>query len=174
MFESISHWIEKHLKLQVNRDKSGTGRPWQRKFLGFRLSQDGEIGIAPSRLEAYKARVCQLWDVRQSLTSRELVANWRRYVYGWWNYFGLAVDRLDRLSGWTRRHMRKCFWQRWHSRRGRINTLKRLGVKPRQLKRVGFHAGAWRAARHPAMHVGLSNSRLRQYHLVTPNDLAVS
>lgn len=174
VFKSISDWIGKHLKLQVNAGKSGIGRPWERKFLGFSLRRDGQIGIAPSSLEGYQAKVRRLWDARQSLTSRELMTQWNRYVRGWWNYFGIAADTLAGLSAWTRRHMRKCFWQRWHNRRGRINTLKRLGIKVRSLKRVDFHAGAWRAARHPVMHTALSNRVLRQHHLVTPNDLAAS
>jgi RNA-directed DNA polymerase len=174
VFESISAWIEKHLKLQVNSVKSGTGRPWQRKFLGFRIRRDGEISIAPSSLKVYQDNVRRLWDARHSLTSHELIVRWNRYVRGWWNYFGLAVHKLFALSAWTRRHMRKCFWLRWHGKRGRYNKLKHLGVSPRLLKRVDFYASAWRAARHPAMHTALCNQLLRDYHLVTPNDLAVS
>ena len=32
---SLSIYLETQLKLQVNRDKSAVGRPWQRKFLGY-------------------------------------------------------------------------------------------------------------------------------------------
>ncbi len=44
---SIQDWIEKHLRLPVNEAKSGVGRVWERKFLGFRLSRQVRIGIAP-------------------------------------------------------------------------------------------------------------------------------
>ena len=37
VLESVSRWISRHLKLEVNATKSGTGRPWERKFLGFRI-----------------------------------------------------------------------------------------------------------------------------------------
>ena len=30
--QGISAWIAKHLRLQVNQSKSGTGRVWERKF----------------------------------------------------------------------------------------------------------------------------------------------
>jgi len=173
VFESISRWIEKELKLHVNRDKSGTGRPWKRKFLGFKIKPDGEIGIAPSSLKTYKAQVRELWNAQQNRSIREQIQAWIRYLRGWWNYFGIATAKLVPISAWTRRHIRKYFWQRWHNRRGRINKLKRLGVSPKLLRRVDFHAGAWRAARHPAMHTALNNRLLRQYHLVTPNDLAM-
>ncbi len=39
---SIQDWIEKHLRLEVNATKSGTGRAWERKFLGFRLNREGD------------------------------------------------------------------------------------------------------------------------------------
>jgi len=44
---SVQAWIEKHLRLKVNAAKSGTGRVWERKFLGFRLDRERRIGIAP-------------------------------------------------------------------------------------------------------------------------------
>jgi len=68
--------------------------------------------------------------------------------------------------------MRKCFWQRWHNRKGRMGHLIKLGVPRRQLLRVSFYDGAWKAAAHPIMHQALSNQRLKQYGLITAQDLA--
>jgi hypothetical protein len=48
---SIQGWIEQHLRLKVNAAKSGTGRVWERKFLGFRLDRSKRIGVAPESLE---------------------------------------------------------------------------------------------------------------------------
>ena len=175
VFNSICEWIEKQLKLKVNRDKSGTGRPWERKYLGFTIRQDGsDIDIAPASLSRYKQRVRELWRPNQSQTSQGLVKQWRRYLLGWWNYFGIAKVTLRSLSAWTRRHMRKCFWLRWHSKAGRVNKLRRLGVTERQLRCVNYYAGAWRAARQPATHKAMSNQALRKYGLLTPNDLVVT
>jgi hypothetical protein len=47
VLESLTAWIAEHLKLSVNQDKSGTGRPWERQFLSFQITEDGEIAIAP-------------------------------------------------------------------------------------------------------------------------------
>ncbi|MFC6521116.1 group II intron reverse transcriptase/maturase [Undibacterium arcticum] len=35
---AITGYLEKKLKLQVNRDKSAVARPWQRKFLGYSVT----------------------------------------------------------------------------------------------------------------------------------------
>lgn len=43
---SLTEWIAKHLKLRVNPNKSGVGRPWHGKFLGFRINSDGNLKLA--------------------------------------------------------------------------------------------------------------------------------
>ena len=80
---SVRDWIEKHLRLKVNEAKSGTGRAWERKFLGFRLNRKLQIGIAPESIERVKAKVRELWRGNQSGTSEELRDNWRNYIRGW-------------------------------------------------------------------------------------------
>ena len=84
---SVQNWIEKHLRLKVNEAKSGTGRVWERKFLGFRLNRNLQIGIAPESIERFKAKVRDLWQSCQSLTSKELRDRWKRFIRGWWEYF---------------------------------------------------------------------------------------
>ncbi len=53
----ITAWIEKHLRLKVNEAKSGAGRPWERKFLGFRLNRQGQVEAAPESVERFKRKV---------------------------------------------------------------------------------------------------------------------
>lgn len=171
---SIQAWIEKHLQLKVNAAKSGTGRVWERKFLGFRLDRDRRIGVAPESIERFKAKVREMWRGNQSRTSNQLRDDWGRYVRGWWGYFQLAELRkpIFRLESWIRRHIRKCFWIRWHSAAGREHALRRLGVHPRLLKTVRTGRGAWFMARTPAMNAGLRVRTLRRYGFLVPSDLA--
>ena len=63
-------------------------------------------------------------------SSEQLRDRWRAYLRGWWAYYDLAEERRNifDLEGWIRRHMRKCFWQRWHSVAGRLRHLKQLGA----------------------------------------------
>lgn len=173
VLESIVAWIEKNLKLKVNASKSGTGRPWERDFLGYLIDEEGNNHLSGKTVKRYRKRVRECWSARQGLTSQELVTNWVRYLRGWFGYFQLAAKNdFKRISQWTRRHMRKCFWQRWHNRKGRMGHLIRLGVSKRQLLRVSFYDSAWKAAAHPIMHQALSNRRLKQYGLITAQDLA--
>ena len=174
VLENLTQWIAKHLKLRVNRDKSGTGRPWESQFLGFRINEAAGIEIAPKSIERYKSKVRHLWNAQQSLTSKQLVKQWKQYCIGWWNYFKLARNLMNirRWEGWTRRHMRKCFWLRWHNKKGRLNALRRLGATKRQEKTASITKGAWRVAKSLTLHKVLGNAILRRYGLIVPTDLA--
>lgn len=172
---SLSTWIETHLKLRVNPTKSGTGRPWESQFLGFRITRKHHIVVAPKAIDKFKGNVRKLWNARQSLTSKALVQQWQRYSRGWWNYFKRAIDwHVKRWEGWVRRHIRKCFWQRWHNRKGRLKALQRLGVSPELQKTASSSRGAWRIAKSPAMHRALSNGTLRAYKIYMPSEFGVA
>jgi group II intron reverse transcriptase/maturase len=171
---SIQGWIETQLRLQVNATKSGVGRVWERKFLGFRLNRAMQIEAAPASLERFKAKVREKWRSCQSLTSNQLRDNWRQYIRGWWGYYRLAENRrpIYRLEGWIRRHIRKCFWLRWHKPEGRERRLRSLGLRGRMLKVAQSHRGAWPLAGTGSLQSALSNVTLRRYGFLMPSDLA--
>ena len=172
--ESIQGWIEKHLRLQVNAAKSGVGRTWERKFLGFRLNRAKQIEAAPESLERFRAKVRELWRSCQSRTSNQLREAWQQYLRGWWGYYRLAEhDRpIFRLEGWIRRHIRKCFWLRWHEPAGRERRLRGLGLRGRLLQVAHSSRGAWHLARTGSLQKALSNATLRRYGFLMPSDLA--
>jgi hypothetical protein len=45
----------------LNATKSGTGRPWERKFLGFRVNREKQIEVAPESLERFRTKVREKW-----------------------------------------------------------------------------------------------------------------
>jgi RNA-directed DNA polymerase len=174
VLEGVTKWIEKHLKVPVNREKSGSGPTDESALLGFRLGRDGSVSVAPKAIAKLKVEVRRLWDARQSLTSVALRNQWCRYIRGWWEYFHIADSGYEPRdsSGWIRRHMRKCFWLRWKTPKGRIAALRRLGVKGRALGVAYTGLGAWAVARSRTLHNALRNSTLNRYGLVVPWDLA--
>lgn len=174
LLEGVVKGLKKELGLEVKQEKSGTGPSGESSLLGFRLYEDGKIGISPKAVEKLKEKVREYWDARQSKTSEQLREQWQNYIRGWWNYFRLADRRWEvrDLSGWIRRHMRKCFWLRWHHPRGRLNALKRLGVKGRVLGMAYSGLGAWAIARHVVMNQTLKTKTLNQHGFIIPWDFA--
>jgi group II intron reverse transcriptase/maturase len=173
VLDGVGGWIARHLKLRVHPSKSGVGRSWERKFLGFTLTTALLIAIAGSSLLRYQDRVREQFTGRGGGTTVELRDDWLAYVRGWWSYYRLAEDRasIHALDGWTRRHMRKCIWQRWHSAAGRVRHLRELGASPKLARAGRSSRGAWRMARNGALHKALSLRTLIRYGFLVPTQL---
>lgn len=171
----LTQWIARHLRLEVSPKKSGTGRPWERKFLGFVILATLLIGVAPKSLARIEERTRDLWEARQSLTSTQLRDQWNSYLRGWWAYYRLSEDRtaLFKKEGWMRRHIRKCFWLRWHNAAGRKAALQKLGVPTDLIRKAAYSStGPWSMAKHKAVQMALSNKCLRRHNMLMPSDLA--
>ena len=174
ILESVIEWLRKELKLEVNREKSGSGPTDQSSLLGFRIDRRCEVSVAPKAMEKLKSRVRECWRSCQSKTSNQLRDQWKQYIEGWWAYFRIAtvLRPVRNLSSWIRRHIRKCFWLRWHSIAGRYNALKRLGISGRGLQIAYASSKAWRMALNGQMHTALSNRTLQRYGFVIPWEIA--
>jgi RNA-directed DNA polymerase len=74
--ESVSGFITRRLKLQVNQAKSAVARPPRRKFLGFSFTWDREPRrrIAPKALARFKQRVRELTCRRRGVSLEARVA----------------------------------------------------------------------------------------------------
>lgn len=173
---SLTDWIATHLKLRVNPNKSGTGRPWHGKFLGFSINRDGSLKLASASLDKLKDQVRKCWNNQNRQALEERIEQWQRYIRGWYAYFGACIKYpLSRaIESWIRRHMRKYFWQRWHNKRGRMNALKRLKAKPYHQHQTSVSVGDWRMARSPTLHTVLNNARLERWGLWLPSNFVTT
>jgi RNA-directed DNA polymerase len=118
--------------------------------------------------------VRQKWRSCQSLTCNQLWDSWQQNVRGWWGYYQPAENRrpLFRLEGWTRRHIRKCFWLRGHSPEERDRRLGSLGLRGRMVQVTQSFRGAWRLAGTGSLQTALSNTKLRRHGFLMPSGLA--
>lgn len=173
VLSGLRAWMKRKLRLEVNEGKSGVGRPWERKFLGFVMTMTLLIAVSNQSLARFADEVRQKWSARQSLSSAELRAQWNRYVQGWWGYYRKAEDRkaVYNKEGWIRRHIRKCFWQRWHNSRGRMRALRSLGVPEHRVQLGRSSRGAWSMAINGVMNTALNNRLLKRLRFKMPSDL---
>ncbi len=171
ILESITKWIERNLKLEVNREKSGVRPPDEGSFLGFRIEKNGRIAMSEKSIGAFKGKVREHWGKPRSKAGREVLESWKKYVRGWTGYYRLSERTWDweDLEGWLRRHMRKWFWLRWHNWKGRRNAFDRLKVRACHRRMAHSGRGAWRMAL--ALSVVLTNRWLREHGFWVPSDL---
>jgi RNA-directed DNA polymerase len=145
----ISRFIERKLKLRVNREKSAVARPWQRKFLGFSLTlhKRPRRRISREGLQRLKARVRELTRVSRGVSVEQMVGRLRRYLIGWGEYFGHCETPsvLTGIDSWIRRRLRCVVWRQWKRGRRRYVELRKRGVgKDLAAQAAGSADGPWR------------------------------
>jgi len=163
VMESVSRFITKRLKLKVNREKSAVGRPWERKFLGFRFT-DGpkpRRNIAPQALRRFKERVRETTRRTRGVSLEQMVGELSPYLRGWRGYFGFCEmpSVLRHLDSWIRRRLRSVVWKQWRRGRKRFAELRARDVnKDLAARTAGSPHGPWRLARSPALSFALPNA----------------
>jgi len=159
---SISSFISRRLKLKVNAEKSAVGRPWDRKFLGFRFTahQPPKRAIAPKAILRFKGRVRELTRRARGVSFLMVVADLTLYLRGWGNYFGWCETPsvLRELDGWVRRRLRCYRWAQWQRPRRRRKELRKRGVRERSPALRGSAAGPWRASASQALQIAFPNA----------------
>jgi hypothetical protein len=82
---SVESFLERRLKLKINRQKSQVARPRRRKFLGFSFTSgtDPKLCVAPQALNRFKARVRGLPQRTGGKSLVQTVEDLSPYVTGW-------------------------------------------------------------------------------------------
>jgi len=133
VLKSVTQWLEKVLKLKVNEKKSAVDRPWERKFLGYSVTNNtkAKLRIAPQSVKRFKAKVKMLMRRgRGRNLGRFIKDDLNPLLKGWINYFSAVETKgiLDELDGWIRRRLRCIKWRQWKRPRTRRKELMKAGL----------------------------------------------
>jgi RNA-directed DNA polymerase len=167
---SLTRFIERRLKLQINAEKSAVAQPWQRSFLGFTVKDDGPLFrrcIADKAVARFKGRVRALTARHRGVSLERMIGELVPYLRGWAGYFSFSQSReLPSLDGWIRRRLRCVAWVQWKTRGQRYRELRRLNVPERSASAAIFSPkGPWRLSFSEALHRGFTKARFRRLGL---------
>ena len=152
VMNSIIGFLERKLRLRVNREKSAVADVENRKFLGYRLLPGGKLGIAPASLERAKGRIRQITRRNRGVSIEVIIRELNEFLGGWLTYFRHARCRghLNRLDMWIRRKLR-CYRLKQRKRAKSIaDFLRENGVPEWRAWLLALSGkGWWRMAGSP-------------------------
>jgi len=165
---SITRFIEKRMKLKVNRNKSKVCRNNETNFLGHGFFANGKLFVS-------KESECRLKDKVRLITKRNrgrslvhVIAELNKVLRGWLNYFRYAQmkNRTKALAGWINRRLR-CYRLKQCKRAiGIYRFVKRLGVSEKRCWLLaGSSKGWWRLSGSPVAHEAMNNQWFMQLGL---------
>ena len=166
---SISRFLERKLKVKVNKDKSKVVRAQDSSFLGFTFTRM-KLTSTEKAINGFKTRLRRLTGRSWGVSMQYRYASLSRYIQGWMNYFGVGMRYNDvvELDHWLRRRIRMCYWKQWRRARRRIGELIKLGSARHQAILTGLSRKSyWHLAKTLSTNMGLSNAFLEKQGLVS-------
>lgn len=176
VMQSISHFLEKELKLIVNTTKSKVVLLEESQFLGF-IFKGKQIRWSEESFIEFKRRIRlatgRSWGVSMEYRFKKL----SEYIRGWMNYFGISeyYSPIPEIDSWIRRRVRMCYMKQWRRPRTRIRNLVKLGVGLKESIDIGLsRKGYWRLAKTYATQLGMTNKWLKEQGLVSVREMWIA
>ena len=169
LLESSTKYLERTLKLKVNREKSRTVSVFairNFKYLGFCFGKNGKGIYVRVHGKSWKKAKDQLRKLTSRSKCGSIVKTMKRikeYMRGWLNYYSMAdmKSNIKSLNGWLYRRIRMCIWKQWKLPRTRMRKLTGLGVDSHYAATIAYdRKGYWFNAGNKAVNWALSKERL--------------
>ena len=133
VMESITNFIEKRLRLKVNKSKSKVALYNEVKYLGFGFYYSPQhkqirMRVHQKSIQRIKTKIKELtkrsWSVKLDVRLLKL----KQVIIGWINYYKLADMKLllKELDVIIRTRIRMCIWKSWKTISKRYKSLKKL------------------------------------------------
>ena len=168
---SMYLFLNKKLKLPINREKSGIRKPVDFKILGYKFVptyKKGDKGkyqlvVSGKGWEKLKARLKEVTKKTVPMTFAERMTKLKEIYRGWLNYFrmGSIQSKLKEIDSWVRNRLRYCIWHDWKKVERKRKNLIRLGIPQGQAYAWSrTRMGGWAVAQSPILVTTITLSRL--------------
>lgn len=170
---AIYQFLNRKLKLSINREKSGIRRPVQFEILGYKFVptyKKGDKGkyqliVSDKGWTRLKQSIRSITRKTAPKSFDERIQELNLLQTGWINYFRLASmkEKLNDLDSWVRNRLRCCIWKDWKKPERRRKNLLRLGVdQDHAYAWSRTRKGTWAVAQSPILITTITIERLRK------------
>jgi group II intron reverse transcriptase/maturase len=175
---SIVTFLEKRLRLKINREKSAVARPEDRHFLGFRLKAEilkdnVEILLSKRSENRIKERIKELTPRNWGNSMNACILRLNEYLTGWIGFFGICTEDIEPvlgyLDGHIRRRLRALQLKHWKCKLSMAKRLITHGVRKKTAYQYVYNGrkSIWKLSRGFPISRALSNQKFVDWGLVS-------
>ena len=173
VLRSITNFLEKHLHLAVNSEKTSICRPRAFVLLGhsfvssYKKGAKGQyrLNIAGKSWQRLKEKIKIITRKTSPIPFADRITKLNQLMYGWVTYFRHATgyQKFKELDSWIRCRLRYCIWKQWKKPKRRLRAFRQLGVEESWARRFAYsRKGGWAIACSPIMGTTVTEERLRE------------
>lgn len=171
-FETIKHYLESELQLQINPEKSAVARASARDFLGYGLigRERARLKVAVASIQRLRGRVKDVLRRTRGMSVEAITELLNPLLRGWTNYFRWAEVKnvWEDLDGWLRRKLRCRIWRQAKRPLARARMLMKRGLPEQRAWRSATNGrGAWWNAGAPHLNHAFPKSYFDHMGLVS-------
>ena len=139
---SVTNWLKKKLRVEVNATKTKVARPNDIKYLGFGFYlKDLKWRPKPhiKSIEKFKKKLHDETIRSVSTSIAYKISRLNPIIRGWINYFKICDMKswMKNIDGYLRTRLRMCIWKQWKLPRNRVKQLRKCGLPKWQAKAYG-------------------------------------
>ena len=175
---SVTRFIEKRLRLQVNASKSAVARPATRHFLGFRLCRKASEGTVEIQLserseKRLRERIRELTPRTWGQSVSSCIDAINGYLQGWLGHFAICTYRARRTfvdaDAHIRRRLRAIKLAHWGTKLTIARRITKLGVSRHTAFRAVYSGrkSVWALSHQAAIDRALSTSYWAKQGLIS-------
>ena len=163
---SVTNWLSKRLRVEVNATKTKVARPNDIKYLGFGFyKKEGTYKPKPhiKSIERFKKKLHDETIRSHSSSIAFKISRLNPIIRGWINYFRICKMKgvMKELDSYLRFRLRMCIWKQWKLPRTRVQNLIKLGMPQWMAHRNGYsRKGYWAVAGSGILTHTITNERL--------------
>jgi group II intron reverse transcriptase/maturase len=146
VLKGIGRYLERELRLPVNKEKSRAARVKDVPFVGFQILR-GKIRVSNKARVKFKDRVRELTRRNNPLSMYQIIHELNEYLRGWVGYFKIQEFRrpfMD-LDGWIRSRLRSMQLKKWKNPRKFQRMMIRAGYKRDKARRTWVKMTKWQS-----------------------------
>jgi len=170
VLSSITRFITQRLKLKVNETKSCVARPWEVKFLGFKVTRmygKTRAVIHSKSLARFKDRVREITRRKRRVPLHLVIYELNQYLKGWIPYYSRGLSQAIKrdLNRWIIRRLKAYLLKQWRKPKTKIQNLVRLGLAREEAVKLGnTRKGIWRLSGHFMLNFAMPQKLFVQTH----------
>lgn len=172
LMSSMTRFLERKLRLQVNQQKSAVDRPSKRQFLGYSVlaRKTAPLTVALDRESRMKAKARPILRAGRGRQIAATIQALAPKIRGWASYYQHCDVKaaFERFDEWLRRRIRAIYWRHWKRPRTRQRELEKRGIDPeRAWKSANNGRGPWWNAGASHMNLAVKTQELRAHGYVS-------
>ena len=169
---SITGFLERKLRLRVNKAKSKVDRPWKLKALGYSITweKSPRLRVAEQSVKRLKGKLRDFFRRGRGRNVGEVIGELSIILRGWVQYFKLSEVKgtFEELDSWIRRKLRCILWRQWKRPKTRAEKLMKRGLdEVRAWTSAANGRGAWWNAGAPHMNAAYTKSHFNRMGLLS-------